>query len=80
MTKEQSQILLYIVVFIVIAFNMLKMKKNYEVLKKQKEEEERIAREKEEEERKKNSTANKVWGWMKRFGHTIIEGDNENMA
>ena len=41
MTKEQSQILLYIVVFIVIAFNMLKMKKNYEVLKKQKEEEER---------------------------------------
>ena len=45
MTKEQSQILLYIVVFIVIAFNMLKMKKNYEVLKKQKEEEERLYKE-----------------------------------
>ena len=51
-----------------------------ESVEEKKEEEERIAREKEEEERKKNSTANKVWGWMKRFGHTIIEGDNENMA
>ncbi len=41
MTKEQSQIALYIVVFIVIAFNMWKMNKNLNALKKQKEEEER---------------------------------------
>ena len=58
----------------------LKKEEEERIVQEKKEEEERIAREKEEEERKKNSTANKVWGWMKRFGHTIIEGDNENMA
>lgn len=58
----------------------LKKEEEERIAQEKKEEEERIAREKEEEERKKNSTANKVWGWMKRFGHTIIEGDNENMA
>ena len=45
MTKEQSQILLYIVVIIIVAFNMWKMKRNYEMLKKQKEEEERLYKE-----------------------------------
>ena len=41
MTKEQAQIALYVVVFIVIAFNMWKMNKNFQAIKKQKEEEER---------------------------------------
>ena len=45
MTKEQSQIALYVVVFIVIAFNMWKMNKNLKVLKAQKEEEERRMKE-----------------------------------
>ena len=45
MTKEQSQIALYIVVFIVIAFNMWKMNKNLKALKAQKEEEERRMKE-----------------------------------
>lgn len=45
MTKEQSQIALYIVVFIVIAFNMWKMNKNLKALKAQKEEEERRIKE-----------------------------------
>ena len=40
MTKEQAQIALYVVVFIVIAFNMWKMNKNFQAIKKQKEEEE----------------------------------------
>lgn len=33
-----------------------------------------------EEERRKNSPANKLWGWMKKFGQTIVQGDNENEA
>ncbi len=41
MTKEQAQIALYVVVFIIVAFNMWKMKRNFEAIKKQKEEEER---------------------------------------
>jgi len=41
MTKEQAQIALYVVAFIVIAFNMWKMKRNYDELKRQNEEKER---------------------------------------
>ena len=47
--------------------------------REKKEEEERLAKEKEEEERRKKSPANKLWGWMKKFGQTIVQADNENM-
>lgn len=47
--------------------------------REKKEEEERLAKEKEEEERRKKSPANKLWGWVKKFGQTIVQADNENM-
>lgn len=47
--------------------------------REKKEEEERLAKEKEEEERRKKSSVNKLWGWMKKFGQTIVQADNENM-
>ena len=50
------------------------------VAREKQEEEERLAREREEEERKKNKPASKLWRWMKKFGQTIVQGDNDGMA
>ena len=57
----------------------LKKEEEERLEREKKEEEERLAKEKEEEERRKKSPANKLWGWMKKFGQTIVQADNENM-
>lgn len=56
----------------------LKKEEEERIAREKKEEEERLAREKEEEERKKNSPTNKMWRMIKKFTHTLIEGDPEN--
>ena len=56
----------------------LKKEEEERLAREKQEEEERLAREKEEEERKKNSPTNKMWRMIKKFTHTLIEGDPEN--